>query len=174
MACGRQEGRLAHLRYLVFHWPPHGAASLAALRALCPRLVCNGRAVPDAADPAIELDEAALDALAHLGDPAALAGRAPQGSSGAAGAADAPGSTMAPAPAAGALAENPSRPDAGAAPSSLAERFKAAYASRAAKLSAEHARNVRRAERRRAAALGGAERAVRMAELGVPLTRLRR
>jgi len=33
---------------------------------------------------------------------------------------------------------------------------------------------VRRAERRRAAALGGAERAVRMAELGVPLTRLRR
>ena len=165
----RQEGRLAHLRYLVFHWPPRGAASLAALRALCPRLVCNGRAVPDAADPGIELDEAALDALAHLGDPAALAVRAPQGPSGAAGAAEASGNA-----AAGALAANPGRPDAGAAPPSLAERFKAAYASRAAKLSAEHARNVRRAERRRAAALGGAERAVRLAELGVPLTRLRR
>ena len=167
----RQEGRLAHLRYLVFHWPPQGAASLAALRALCPRLVCNGRSVPEAADPSIELDEAALDAIAHLGDPAGPAGRPPRGPDGVPGAAGSSDRATAPAPAAAALAPGPG---AAAAPPSLAERFKAAYASRAAKLSLEHARNVRRAERRRLAALGGAERAVRMAELGVPLMRLRR
>ncbi|KAK9837476.1 hypothetical protein WJX81_005159 [Elliptochloris bilobata] len=167
------EGRLAHLRHLVYHWPLHGAVSLAMLRALCPRLACNpqpGRA-PEVADPAIDLDEPALDALAHLGvagHKAWLVGYAPRGAGNASGTVEAPST--------GSGAAVAARKDfvRGPALPSLAERFKAAYASRAAKLSAEHARNLRRAERRRLAALGGAERAMRMAELGVPLARLRR
>jgi hypothetical protein len=155
------------MRHLVWLDAPAGA--LDALCAACPRLIANpapARGLPAAADAARALDAPALAAVAHLGDEAAwLAPAAPPAPGGAAEGARAAAGRM---PGVGGEAS------AGPPALSLAERFVAAYASRAAKLAAEHTRNVRRAERRRAAALGGAERAVRMAELGVPLTRLRR
>lgn len=176
-----QEGRLARLRYLVWQEPsPADEAALAALRAACPRLLCNpvprlGQRLPAAADAAADLDAPALDPIGFrdpmhpAGQPAWLAVNATRGGE------DAPGNDPN-APAArrlGPAVVDPA-PGAEAAAPTLAQRFAAAYASRAAKLREEHARNVRRAERRRLAALSGAERAVRMAELGVPLQRLRR
>lgn len=183
-----QEGRLAHLRYLV--WQDAPAGELQALSEQCPRLLLNPaprRGVPAVADAGAALDEPTLDAIAHLGpfsEQTCGMGDAPEsGEAAAGGPACRCGQGGGPVQWGRAANSRWSgvvmkkrNPDPSAAPAgpSLAERFAAAYASRAAKLSAEHTRNVRRAERRRVAEMGGAERALRMAELGVPLARLRR
>ncbi|BDA48539.1 hypothetical protein COCOBI_12-2190 [Coccomyxa sp. Obi] len=169
------ERGLERLEYLV--WPDISAEALAHLHAHQPQLKIIGaldhpllrparrHRPPPAADPRVPLDQPHADAVAQFDWDAAAArahGSGLVGFSGAAG------------PEGAAASEGGAGAGAGGRRElTLAERFRLAYESRAARVAVVRAKNAKKEQRRALRAMGSAERAVALAEHGVPLVQKR-